>query len=76
MITKAEREKLLALIENCCVYEGQVALWDHLRPTQIEPASRDLVTTNYERSLKNADEAGQALIAFIEEITEKSDETD
>lgn len=74
MITKAEREKLLALIENCCVYEGQVALWDHLRPTQIEPASRDLVTTNYERSLKNADEAGKALIAFLEEITENTDE--
>lgn len=48
---------------------GQVALWDHLQPTQIDPASVDLVQTKYKRALKNAMEAEQALTAFLDEIT-------
>ncbi len=74
MITKEQRIKILALVENCCVCEGQVTLWDHLRPRQIDPGSRDLANKNYQRALKNADEAGQALIAFLAEITENNHE--
>lgn len=70
MITKQQRTTILALVENCCVYEGQVALWDHLRPRQVDPACADLVTANFNRAFKNADEAGQALLKYLDSLME------
>lgn len=74
-ITTRQRTILTALIENCLIYEGQVRVWDHLRDKQIEPASKDLVTENYERSTKNAEAAGKALLDFLDCITEVEDGT-
>lgn len=72
-ITTRQRTILAALISNCLVYEGEVRVWDHLRPTQVDPASRDLVTENYERSMRNAEAAGKALLDFLDCITEVED---
>lgn len=74
MLTQEQRRKILSLVEDCCIHEGQVVLWNHLRKKQIEPVSYDLVTSNYERSLKKACKAGKELLDFLNEITEETNE--
>ncbi len=75
MITEAERIRLLGLIENCLVYEGQVAVWSVLKDEHIDGPIHELTKLNYETAYKGADQTGQELLHFLDQITEKNNET-
>lgn len=77
MITKRQRNTLMRLIENVLVSEAQYEVFSHMRKfdNSEDPSVRELITMNLERSMKNCDETGKALLGFLDEITEKTDET-
>lgn len=78
MIKKQQRVILTALIKNTLVFEARFAelnyMWKSNESDDL--GVRELLTSNLELAGKNCDEAGKALLDFLDEITEKTDETD
>lgn len=71
MISQAQNDTIIMMLQNCLVYEGQCQIFSYLKENDI--FARQQYTEAYEQARKNAGESGKHLLMFLKSITEPED---
>lgn len=67
MISQAQKDNIVMMVQNCLVYEGQCTIFSFLKEHDL--FARQQHAEAYELARKNAGESGKQLLMFLNSIT-------